>query len=682
MHIPLRMLVIASLAAAPARAQECPRGPLALVLAGGGAKGFAHIGVIRVLDSLGIRPDLVVGTSIGSIIGALYAGGLSGRQIDSLTRTRALVEVVRTIANRTPHAWGSVLPLLLWEQGPHGISIATEGVQELRTNAVLNRILLRANLLARGDFDRLPIRFRAVATDLRTREAVSYGSGDLAQVVRASSAIPLVFSPERIGGRFLLDGGLSENVPIAAARAAGAAQVIVVDLKDDPVASDSSELTSPKAVANRLAAFLFTQPLPRLGPDDVYIRPLVRGFRNLDFDPENREQLVLNGQAAADSVLPRARCLPRRPPVQVPPLPTWLASWEVVNGTARDGETMGRVLGLSHDQRIDPVALEAQLAELPNIEAFRELWLGPTGLGDTITFRARKVPAAERVGGIGVAYDHDLGGRLWLGALDRTTLRGIEGGGIVTLGRYRSDFTGTVVRHLGVRRMSLMPLASILLRSEDVRQFTADGSSVTTLDTREAIGLAGMEWARSGSWRVRVGGQATFWHSPDGKNHSTGGLALVARTEPGVPLSGNGELTLLGDYRYARVEVGREFSKGALSLAPMARLGVGDRLPVQATFELGGTDGFPGLQIGERRGDREALVQVQSILRVLGPVGARLLLAAGRSAVGGGLLDQEGWLAGARIGVGAKTPIGPVLFEYGFASNGRRAAFIRVGRWF
>jgi hypothetical protein len=114
----------------------------------------------------------------------------------------------------------------------------------------------------------------------------------------------------------------------------------------------------------------------------------------------------------------------------------------------------------------------------------------------------------------------------------------------------------------------------------------------------------------------------------------------------------------------------------------MARLGVGDRLPVQTTFELGGTDGFPGLQIGERRGDREALVQVQSILRVLGPVGVRLLLAAGRSAVGGGLLDQEGWLAGARIGVGATTPIGPVLFEYGFASNGRRAAFIRVGRWF
>lgn len=682
MRIPVRALIVVSLAAVPAHAQECPTGPLALVLAGGGAKGFAHIGVIRVLDSLGIRPDLVVGTSIGSIIGALYAGGLSGREIDSLTRTLALVDVTRTIGNRTPHVWGSLLPLLLWEQGPHGISIATEGVHEVRTNAALNRILLRANLLARGDFDRLPIRFRAIATDLRTREAVSYSSGDLAQVVRASSAVPLVFSPERIGGRFLLDGGLSENVPVAAARAAGAARVIVVDLKDDPVATDSSELSSPQAVANRLAAFLFTQPLPSLGPDDIYIRPQVRGFGNLDFAAEKRDQLVINGEAAADSALSRARCLARRPPVERPALPGWLASWEVVNGSARDGETMGRVLGLSHNQRIDPVALESQLAELPNIEAFRELWIGPTGSGDTITFRAQKVAAAGRVAGIGIAYDHDLGGRLWLGALDRVTVRGVEGSGIVTLGRYRTDFTGTAAAHLGVRRVSLMPLASIVLRAENVRQFTDEATSFTTADVREAIGFAGAEWARSGSWRVRLGAQANFWHTPEGENRSTGGLTLTGGTEPGVRLRGNGQLTWLGDYRFARIEMGTTITTGALIVEPMARVGVGDRLPIQATFELGGPDGFPGLQIGERRGDREALMQIQSMMRVLGPVGARLLLATGRSAVGGGLLNRDGWLLGARIGVGATTPIGPVAFEYGFASNGRRAAFIRVGRWF
>ena len=103
---------------------------------------------------------------------------------------------------------------------------------------------------------------------------------------------------------------------------------------------------------------------------------------------------------------------------------------------------------------------------------------------------------------------------------------------------------------------------------------------------------------------------------------------------------------------------------------------------MQTAFELGGADGFPGLQVGERRGDREALLELQSAWLVRGPVALRMLLAAGRSATGGGLFDRAGWLAGARVGVGAETPVGPVAFEYGFASSGQRAAFIRVGRWF
>src|ERR1043166_9591223 len=105
----LPMLVVALLAAAPARAQRCPTGPLGLVLAGGGAKGFAHVGVLRVLHSLGVRPDVAVRPSTGAMLGALYASVLSGRQIASLSRALPLVVVVPTVANRTPHVWGSLL---------------------------------------------------------------------------------------------------------------------------------------------------------------------------------------------------------------------------------------------------------------------------------------------------------------------------------------------------------------------------------------------------------------------------------------------------------------------------------------------------------------------------------------------------------------------------------------------
>ena len=682
MQMPLRTFLFAALAAGPARAQQCPSGPLGLVLAGGGAKGFAHVGVLEALDSLGVRPDLVVGTSIGAIVGALYASGLSGRQIDSLTRALPLVEVVRTVANRAPHVWGSLLPLVLWEEGPRGFAVATEGVHELRTNAVLNRILLEGNLRARGDFDRLPIRFRAVATDLKSREPVVLGTGDLAQAVRASSAIPLVFTPERIGDRVFIDGGISANLPIAAARAAGARRVIAVDLRDDPAEADSMDYGSPASVAGRLVTFLFTQPRDSLGSDDVYIWPAVTGFANLDFRPGPRDRLVANGRRAADSILRTARCLTRRTPPPLPALPAYLSGWEVANGTGRDGETMGRVLDLKPGGKLDLAALELRLGESPNLEAFRELWLGPTGLGDSVRFRAQAVPAAHRVAGLGLAYDHELGGRLWLGALDRYTVRGVEASSVVTLGRFRSDFTGVLVPQLGVGRMRLSPILSVRLLSQDVRQFPPGGGDFTKLHVREVDGSAGLEWARVGAWRIGVAGRALSWRTPDGVDRSTAGGSLSARTEPDHRWRGSGELTWTGVYRLARFELGAGIETGRLSITPLARLGVGRDLPIQYAFELGGSDGFPGLEVGERRGDREVLGQVQSAWQIRGPVALRLLLAAGRSAQGGSLFGRDNWLAGVRVGFGATTPIGPVAFEYGFASDGGRAAFIRVGRWF
>jgi hypothetical protein len=366
----------------------------------------------------------------------------------------------------------------------------------------------------------------------------------------------------------------------------------------------------------------------------------------------------------------------------VSPLPSRLRGWEVVNGNARDSETMGRIFGLARGQRLDLAALEAQLSDVSNLETFREVWLGPVGGPDTIAFRAQITPAARRVAGLGLAYDHDLGGRLWLGGLDRFSVEGIEASGVLSLGRFKSDLTGTLLTHIGVGRMSLTPLASFRLLSEGVRQFTPDGTNFEKLDAREASGFAGAEWARLGSWRIRAGGRVAAWRTPTGENHSTAGTVFNARLEPGRRAEGNAELIWTGDYQLARVSLGTAIGSGRLTLLPEVRLGMGRRLPIHLAFELGGEEGFPGLHIGERRGDREVFARVQGAWRLKGPVALRMLVAAGRSATGGALFEREDWLAGIRLGAGADTPIGPVAFEYGFASNGRRAAFIRVGRWF
>jgi hypothetical protein len=121
---------------------------------------------------------------------------------------------------------------------------------------------------------------------------------------------------------------------------------------------------------------------------------------------------------------------------------------------------------------------------------------------------------------------------------------------------------------------------------------------------------------------------------------------------------------------------------GPFQLQPRLRLGWGEHLPLQSTFPLGGDDGFPGLHLGERRGDREALLGLMFTYDLISPFVVRVEAVTGRSATGGGLLDSTGWLAGIRGGVGAHTPVGPIRVEYGLASNGRGALFVRLGRWF
>jgi hypothetical protein len=142
------------------------------------------------------------------------------------------------------------------------------------------------------------------------------------------------------------------------------------------------------------------------------------------------------------------------------------------------------------------------------------------------------------------------------------------------------------------------------------------------------------------------------------------------------------DLIWTGLYHRAAFDGEVSVKTGSLRLEPRLRVGWGERLPLQATFPLGGEDGFPGLHIGERRGDREFVLSALLTYALKGPFVGRVELAAGRSAFGGEMLASAGWLAGVRAGVGAETPVGPVRFEYGLTQGGREAVFVRLGRWF
>jgi NTE family protein len=679
----LILIVTALLAAMPAHGQACRPARTALVLSGGGAKGLAHIGLLRVMDSLGLRPDLIVGTSMGAAIGALYASGYSGRELDSLSRVVDLNQFFRAYPPRAPRSLGPLQPLVVWEQGDRRFSLQSPGIVEAEVNALINAAMLRGNLLARGDFDSLPVPFRAVATDLATRRAVVLASGDLAQAVRASVAIPFLFAPERTDeGRFLVDGGLSANIPIRIARALGAERVIVSDATEHP--TDSLLVYSAISVADRLVQFLFQQAPDSLYDADLVVRPAVEGFTSLNFSRRSIDSLLARGRMAADSMLPRLRCRAVGLPRPSAALPSRITGVQIKGAHAGARLALERLLGLGLSDSLDFDLLRSRVRRLGvTAEAYQAVWLGPAGAGDSMSFHLKLRRAARRVAGLGLAYDNGLGGRMWAGLVDRSVFgAAAEGSGAILLGELRRELYLGLRRKYQVGHQLLDPTLTIRLATENVKRFGSGGGELPEAETREAIGFAGAERVLDQNWEGALGIYGHTWREPARGNLSTiGGLARITRTTRTRGRVFLAEGIWTGVYRRAALEGEASLQLGAVRVTPRARLGWGEQLPLQSTFPLGGDDGFPGLHIGERRGDREAMVGVMFTVPIRRPLLGRIEFAGGRTALGGGFLEGD-WVGGVRGGIGADTPVGPVRFEYGYSTENRGALLLRLGRWF
>ena len=675
------LLIIAALFSRAADAQNCRPTVTALVLSGGGAKGLAHIGVLRVLDSLGIWPDLVVGSSMGAIVGAMYASGYSGREIDSLARSLPLSDLFRTYQPRAPRSLGILQPLVVWEQGSRRFNLQSASVSESQVNSLVNAAVLRGNLLARGNFDSLPIRFRAVAANLADRSAVVISSGDLARAVRASIAIPFLFAPESLSGRILADGGLAANIPVAAARAAGAEQVIVSDATER--LADSVDLYSPIVLADRLLGFLFQQPADSLLDRDILIRPGVEGFTGLDFSPAKVDALIRRGSNAADTALQRNDCLPRHGHHESPMLPRRITGVAYQTDNASERLALSRLLGLSLSDTLAPGLLRGRVRHLASSEAYQAVWLAPSGAGDSVSFEVSVRRAARRIAGLGLAYDNELGGRMWVGAVDRRLFDlSLEASSALFLGEFRKDLSLGFRRNYQLGHQLMTPTLSGRIGSESVRQFQPGGDELVPVDTREVVGFLGVERSFERGWQLAFGLSGHDWKEPGRETSALGAMAKVTKVGRSRTEVFDTELLWNGVYRRAVVDGEATISLAGLRLRPRLRLGWGDHLPLQGMIPLGGDDGFPGLHLGERRGDREALASVLLTYGLKGPFVGRLELAIGRSGLGGPFLDGHAWLAGARAGVGADTPVGPIRFEYGATTTGRGAVFVRLGQWF
>lgn len=667
-------------------AQACQGGPrTALVLSGGGAKGLAHVGVLRALEQRGIRPDLIVGTSAGALVGALYASGVSPDEIERLATTLPVDRLLHPDA-LAPRSLGVIAPLVTWAQGRRGFAVQNSRVREGEVNVLLNRLLLRGNLLARGRFDALPVPFRAVATDLADRTPVVIRSGDLAQAVRASVAIPLVFQPVEREGRVLVDGGISANVPIRIARQEGAERVIVSRLVD--TTGRDYDPQSLLDVGSRVIDLLFIQPTDSLRPGDVLVETDVTGFESLDFSMSKIMAVIPRGEAAAMRALPAPAC--RAEPLPSPALPHTVAGVRV-DLRDPDGDILASELGLAQDFPVDTASLMVRLGMVESRDGYQSVWLQPSGTGDSVQFDLLSRRRGRRVAAVGLVYDADVGGRLWLGLIDRALpSSNFEASGALFLGELRRELYLGLRGPIRVVTNALSPAATLRLATETVRLYQPPIASGGLFDvnrqfltrgTHEAIGFLGVERTLGGSFVLSAGLQAHLWADTTDAS-AVGPVVRVlgggGADDPAVDL----QAFASDRYRLLHGVVAATFPVGAWRIRPELRGGAGDRLPLQTSFAFGGEDAFPGLRIGEVRGDREAMARVVAWRPIRGALSLRLEGAVGRIATGGPLLDQNGWRGGARAGFGLATPIGLLRAEYGRSSDGLGAFLVRLGRWF
>src|SRR5882762_9390237 len=293
-------------------AAELPRDPLVrpricLVLSGGGARGMAHIGVLKVLEDLKIPIDCIAGTSMGAIVGGLYASGMTAHDIDATMRSLDWQEAFHDAPPRRDLAFRRKqddrnflvrLPLGL----KHGQILLPKGfIQGQKLQETLRQLTLRFSNST--DFDRLPTPFRAVATDLESGDAVLLDKGDLAIAMRASISAPGVFAPVETQGRVLVDGGLAENLPIDVARKMHADILIVSDVSF-PLQARSA-LNSALSISNQMLAILVRKDADRqkasLSPQDILIEPNLGSTPAADFTQPTA--VIARGEDAARTAI-------------------------------------------------------------------------------------------------------------------------------------------------------------------------------------------------------------------------------------------------------------------------------------------------------------------------------------------------------------------------------------------
>jgi NTE family protein len=720
----------ASAQALPADPSPAPARPrLALVLSGGGARGAAHIGALRVLEELHVVPDLVVGTSMGSIVGGLYASGWSPDEIEALLLAVDWAELFSDRVARSERSFRRKLDdVTMLVQGrmrfdgwkPYAPPGAVVGQ---RLESLLDTIEMRSTTA--DDFDLLPIPYRAVAVDLATAEAVVIGRGSLGVAMRASMSIPGLFAPVEIDGRRLADGGAVANLPVTVARNLGAESIIAVDISS-PLGEPGRGFTAVFAQMNSmLTQGNVVEDVRKLGPGDVYIRPELGDISFLAFERAH-EAVALGADAsrlkaedlrrfaASDEAWAAFQRRHRRPgpeAMRVDRVRIANTSW-VDDAIVREG------LDVAVGEPLDEAALRRQLMDLYALDVFGviDAHLDRTESGNELVITTPTKPYGHSSLQFGVSFADDFEGDTGFTLAIRHLLmaanrRGGEWQNVIQGGEQQyllSEFYQPLDRG---QRWFVAPVLELkranqplYLEGQELAEYRLGWERASL-----AIGRVLGNWgevrleAATGedSLRLRVGIPLL-----EGFTEDFGGIRATFRVEtfdaPVYPRAGrrlvawyeesSKDLGADGVYRRSFLSAQAAYSWGALTLSPYLEVGWSYENTglLASAFPLGGYGRLSGTARNEFYGDRVILGRVTGRWRL-----ARLDLASIRVRAYGGLSLEAGRTfgmddpvtasalrpAGAAF-IGAETPIGPFLLAYGMAEGGRHRTYLMIGQSF
>jgi NTE family protein len=351
-----------------ASAETQPR--VGLVLGGGGARGVAHIGVLKVLEEMRVPISCIAGTSMGSLVGGVYAAGLSLEETTAYLSAIDWDAIFTDDPSRTEKPYRAkrddYLNLFRLELGQQGMALLVPpgSTAGYKFEFLLREMVQQTGNFPDQDFDDLPIPYRAMATNLEEGTSKTFGKGDLVKAMRASMSVPGVISPVEIDGVFYVDGGLLQNVPVAAAREACADVVIAVNVGSSLLPRE--ELNTAIGVSLQMINVLMAQnvraSIDSLGPNDLLIEPELGNFSSANF--AESLSLIEKGEAAARRQAERLRRLSVSDEV-------YRAWRQRVQARLPDLPEVTDVTVATTGKRVNPEVIEQELAAVPGIDLRR-----------------------------------------------------------------------------------------------------------------------------------------------------------------------------------------------------------------------------------------------------------------------------------------------------------------------